>query len=102
MTDCIDRLWPLCFSICADFRLIPTGFHLISITLTARLNRPTKLYRADPSDLPLQRYVGPFRPPSGATFGPKSLQLGRPDPLRPFKNHAFLKVFHTFQEIATL
>ena len=35
------------------------------------------------------------------TFGPKWLQLGRPDPLKPLKNLCFPNVFHTFQEIAT-
>ena len=40
-------------------------------------------------------------PLSGTTLWPKWLQLGRLDPLRPFKNLCFPQVFHTFQEIAT-
>ena len=84
-----------------DRRLTPirSNFHwvaMISITPTARPNRPAKLYRPDPSDLPLRGHFGPSRPPSGATFGPKWFQLGRPDPSNPQKNYVFLMIFIHF------
>ncbi len=66
-----------------DIRPYPLSgrFPLTCDSLTARPKPLDKLYQPDLSDLPLKLPLLTSRPTFDVNFGPKWLQLGRPDRL---------------------